>query len=444
MQEGLVLADRYAVARPLGRGGLGEVWEARDLRLRRQVAVKFVTGVARHPEAARRIGREAEVLAALRHRGIVTVYDAGTLRGEFGGHLPYVVMELLSGSSWETARVESVLETAASVADALAHAHGAKIAHRDVKPANIMITADGAPVLLDFGIARDDNALSMTVTATGNGFGTPSYMAPEQLAGARGDGSGDVYALGLIVLEKLTGRRDAVDLDPARSTLGRGAAALLARMTSPVPAERPSAIECAVRLRELARPPATGPVAATRPFDPPANTRSGGPEANDGRVPFAGPQEGFDVVLTAAGVRPGPVLKALRRLAGLGRDQAKDLVARAPCVVLSGLDQGAALEAKAALEVSGATVRVVSGPGGRERWQTVYDVELTAAAGRNLVPIIKVVRELTELGLKEVLEHVERAPCVLLTGLGHTAATEAKASLEAAGAAVAIAPTPLY
>lgn len=303
MREGMVLEDRYEVLRLLGRGGLGEVWEGQDRRLRRRVAVKFATGVVRYPEAARRFAHEAVVLASLQHRGIVTVYDSGTVHGEFGGQLPYIVMELLTGATWESARVDSVPETAAAVADALAHAHHAKIAHRDVKPANIMIEADGTPVLLDFGIARDDNALTSTVTATGHGFGTPLYMAPEQLAGARGDAAADVYALGLIVLEKLTGRRKSADLDPDRSPLGPRTVALLARMLSPVADGRVSAAECAAELRALARPSTAGGLGTTRPGAQPER-----PEVDAAADPYR-------VLGVARNASQDEVKRAFRRLA---------------------------------------------------------------------------------------------------------------------------------
>ena len=251
MREGLIVAERYRVHRLLGRGGLGEVWEATDPAFPRQVAIKFVTGAARYPQAATRFAREAPVLASLRHPGIVTVFDTGFIPGEYGGQMPYLVMELLTGTTWEHARVTSVTRTGARIADALAHAHAKKIAHRDVKPANIMILSDGTPVLLDFGIARDDNALSLTVTATGQGFGTPGYMAPEQWAGARGTDAVDIYALGLILQEKFTGRRDPADIDPARSPLPTGVCELLRRMTARTADDRPTATECAARLRAL-------------------------------------------------------------------------------------------------------------------------------------------------------------------------------------------------
>lgn len=301
MHEGMTVADRYTVRRLLGRGGLAEVWEAQDRKLRRPVAVKFMTGVARHPEAVARFSRESEVLAALRHPGIVTVFDAGTIRGEFGGQLPYMVMELVAGRPWSEASAVPVFGTAAAVADALAHAHAAKIAHRDVKPANVMIAENGAPVLIDFGIARDDNASSATVTATGNGFGTPRYMAPEQVAGKRGSAASDIYALGLVVLEKLTGSADPRTLDAVPPKIPAPTAAVLRRMTATAEADRPSAAESARQLRTLAEqsgatessePPATVTAARrprppvqrpSRPDSPPPVSPAGPPRVRRGR-----------------------------------------------------------------------------------------------------------------------------------------------------------------
>ncbi|NDZ80670.1 serine/threonine protein kinase [Streptomyces sp. SID10853] len=252
----MTVGGRYQVQRVLGRGGFGEVWEALDHNLNRRVAIKFITGVAQYPEAARRFAREARILASLNHGSIVTVHDAGTI--DHGGlPLPYLVMEMLHGGTWETAWPDSAVETGARLADALAHVHAANVVHRDVKPANIMICTDGRTVLMDFGIARDDNSLTRTVTTTGKAFGTPAYMAPEQFGGAGATPASDVYALGLVLVEKLTGQRG-----PAAQLTGAARAAvpghlvpLLTRMTSHLPQDRPSAAECARQLRAPAAKP---------------------------------------------------------------------------------------------------------------------------------------------------------------------------------------------
>ncbi len=250
MREGLTVGDRYRVERFLGRGGLGEVWEATDRTLDRRVAIKFVTGVTQYPEAAARFTREARTLASLRHGSIVTVHDAGTADHD-DQPLPYLVMELLDGATWEFAHVDSVVETGARLAGVLAHVHAAQIVHRDVKPANIMICADGRAVLMDFGIARDDASLTRTVTATGQFYGTPAFMAPEQLQGRAATPASDVYALGIVLVEKLTGHRLPVAqlMPQVRSSLHEPALSLLTRMTSAHPEQRPTAAECAALLR---------------------------------------------------------------------------------------------------------------------------------------------------------------------------------------------------
>jgi serine/threonine protein kinase len=248
----MTVGGRYRLQRVLGRGGLGEVWEALDETLGRRVAIKFVTGVVGYPEVKKRFAREARTLASLHHNSVVTVHDAGTV--DHNGHsLPYLVMERLDGDTWEKAQVGSVVETGARLADALGHVHQAKVVHRDVKPANIMICTDGRVVLMDFGIARSDRTLTGTANTTGMALGTPGYMAPEQLEGQAAPAS-DIYSLGLVLFEKLTGRRLAPTqtLPQARAAIPEHLLALLTRMTSPIPDERPSAAECAQELRAAA------------------------------------------------------------------------------------------------------------------------------------------------------------------------------------------------
>ncbi|MHC0433825.1 serine/threonine-protein kinase [Streptomyces sp. O3] len=246
----MAVGSRYRVERLLGRGGLGEVWEATDRTLGRRVAIKFVTGVRQHPEAARRFAREARTLASLRHGSVVTVHDAGTADHD-DQTLPYVVMELLDGATWEFSHVDSVAETGACLAETLAHVHAAKVVHRDIKPANIMICADGRTVLMDFGIARDDASLTRTATTTGKYFGTPGYMAPEQLQGRAATPASDVYALGIVLVEKLTGHRLPVAqlMPQVRSAIPGPVLSLLTRMTAALPEQRPTAAECAPLLR---------------------------------------------------------------------------------------------------------------------------------------------------------------------------------------------------
>ncbi|MEV5712087.1 serine/threonine-protein kinase, partial [Actinoallomurus sp. NPDC052274] len=210
-----VLAGRYELLSPLGRGGMGEVWEGEDRQLRRPVAVKLLTDDAlaghTHPdELARRFAREASVTAGLRTPGVPAVYDAGTYDGGL-----FLVLELIRGRTLGDLMAEEgplpvpwAAGIAAQVAAVLAAAHQGGLVHRDVKPQNVMLTGDGAVKVLDFGVAGlvDHSALSR-ITRTGQPVGTPAYMAPEQLHGRPATARTDLYALGCVLYEMLAGDR---------------------------------------------------------------------------------------------------------------------------------------------------------------------------------------------------------------------------------------------
>jgi serine/threonine-protein kinase len=206
---GLPQVPGYEVQAVLGRGGMGVVYKARHLRLGRTVALKMLlVGAYAGPHERARFQREAEAVAALRHANIVQVYDVGDHEGR-----PYFTMEFVEGGNLaqKLAGMPQPARQAAAVAAALAQAvhvaHQAGIVHRDLKPGNVLLTADGTPKITDFGLARrlDGEA---GPTQTGVPLGTPSYMSPEQAAGkARAIGPAtDVYALGAILYELLTGR----------------------------------------------------------------------------------------------------------------------------------------------------------------------------------------------------------------------------------------------
>jgi class 3 adenylate cyclase/tetratricopeptide (TPR) repeat protein len=198
---------RYQVRRPLGSGGFGDVYLGHDTQLDRPVAIKVLRTGPGCPQGDSELAlHEARRLARLRHRGIVTVHDVGMHEGQV-----YVVSDFLDGPdldrwlgnnrpTWpEAARI------AAAVADALAHVHAQLVVHRDVKPSNIILTADRAPVLVDFGLALDETQTGGS--ERGMVSGTPSYMSPEQAAGTahRIDGRTDIYSLGVVLYKMLTG-----------------------------------------------------------------------------------------------------------------------------------------------------------------------------------------------------------------------------------------------
>jgi serine/threonine protein kinase len=256
-----VIGGRYRLDLLVGRGGTAEVWKANDLQLDRTVALKLVT--APHDESAVRAADEARTLAQLSHPSLVQVYDAGT---DTSGR-PWVVMEFVEGQTLADAirrgplPVHRVAEIGAGVADALAHVHARGMVHRDVKPANVLLGKDRSVKLTDFGIARLVDAAK--VTSTGLMVGTASYLAPEQVAGEPVGPAADVYALGLLLLETLTGVREydgpAVEAAMARlhrspvmpPSLPPGWSGVLSAMTARDVAHRPSAEEAARALRAL-------------------------------------------------------------------------------------------------------------------------------------------------------------------------------------------------
>ncbi|HEY7668644.1 MAG TPA: serine/threonine-protein kinase [Actinomycetota bacterium] len=203
---GTILAHRYEIRAPLGRGGMGEVFEAVDRQLDRTVAVKILRPeLAADRRLVGRFRREARTTARLSHPGIVGVYDVG----EEGGRV-FIVMEFVAGSTFtELVRLAplppaSVARIGAAIADALAHAHERGVVHRDVSPGNLMLTSAGDAKLLDLGIARAAQG-SAGGPASTSVRGTPAYVAPEQARGGPTDQRADLYALGVVLTELLTG-----------------------------------------------------------------------------------------------------------------------------------------------------------------------------------------------------------------------------------------------
>ncbi|WP_431679342.1 protein kinase domain-containing protein [Kitasatospora sp. KL5] len=205
---GRALNGRYELTEILGVGGMATVYRAVDHQLGRQVAVKVLNGgLADDPRFAERFGREAQHAAMLVHPRIVMVFDSGLDQGS-----PYIVMELVQGrtlgrllAEQGVLPVDRAVGIAAAVCEALEVAHGAGLVHRDVKPGNIMIADDGGVKVVDFGIARANASAGQQLTQSASVLGTASYFSPEQATAAPLDGRSDLYAVGCVLMEMLTG-----------------------------------------------------------------------------------------------------------------------------------------------------------------------------------------------------------------------------------------------
>jgi len=273
------LADRYAIERELGRGGMATVFLARDLRHRRPVAIKVL-----HPELAAALGperflREIETVAGLQHPHILPLHDSGGAVGLLWYAMPYVQGESLRSRLTREKQlpVEDALDIASAVAAALAYAHDRGVIHRDIKPENILLEGDEA-VVADFGIARAvDSAGGTQLTETGMAVGTVTYMSPEQAAGERElDGRSDIYSLGCVLYEMLAGEppftgptvqavfakrfsEPIVPISRIRPSVPPAAELVVMKALASVPADRwPSARVLRQELAALQRAPTDG------------------------------------------------------------------------------------------------------------------------------------------------------------------------------------------
>jgi eukaryotic-like serine/threonine-protein kinase len=268
----MLLVGRYRLVRPVGAGGMGDVWAAHDMVLGREVALK-AQELGAYGDHARleRFQREAQSAAGLQHPNVVTIFDSGA-----EGETAFLVMELLPGPTIEAYVAErgplpeqEVIALTKGVAAGLAAAHAAGVVHRDIKPANLMFDARGTLKIVDFGIAHLAQTAATRLTATNTVIGSASYLAPEQAQGRRADERSDLYALGCVMTTMLTGRppfegehpwavmHQHVSVAPPRIGDRRpgvcpAVEALVAQMLSKGPQDRPrSALAVLDRLRDL-------------------------------------------------------------------------------------------------------------------------------------------------------------------------------------------------
>ncbi len=294
--EPVVLAGRYRLERRLAQGGMAEVWLATDVSLDRKVALKWLKpSLATDPVVAERFRREAIAVAGLTHPNIVAVHDVFEDQGRQA-----VVMQLVDGKSLRQLldvqtrlSPELTIHIGTCVASALDAAHHAGFVHRDVKPGNILVTADGRVLLTDFGIAKGLDTSGDDLTSDNVMMGTAKYLSPEQVRGRRLDGRADLYSLGLVLYECLAGRvpflgetdadtalarlqRDPTDLGRLRPTIPRGLVNLIHRLLSRNPNHRPATgAELRAELLRVADEPPPDLTPLGRP--PPPNASTTGP-----------------------------------------------------------------------------------------------------------------------------------------------------------------------
>lgn len=274
----VVLNDRYELRGLIGQGGMAEVYRGFDRVLDREVAVKLMRTALAEEVDQRRFASETRLLASLNHPHLVMLLDAGVDESA-GPARPWLVMELVTGPTLARRLADGplpageVAAVGAGLATALAHVHANGIVHRDVKPANVLLTATGAAKLADFGVARLTEEHS-DLTGTGHAIGTAAYLAPEQVSGLPVTGATDVYALGLVLLEALTGQRTYAGTPTEAAfarlhrgplipvSLGAGWIHLLDAMTASDPRERPAAEQAAAQLAAMRSSPAREPGSA--------------------------------------------------------------------------------------------------------------------------------------------------------------------------------------
>jgi serine/threonine protein kinase len=299
----------YEIVRLIGFGGMGQVYRARDTRLGREVAVKVLSPHAADAQALSRLAAEARAASALNHPNLITVFELVE-----DARTPYIVTELVEGRTVREALrdgplpLEEALDVARQAAEGLARAHASGIVHRDVKPENLMVRTDRLVKLLDFGLVkwlapgRPAGAAGFAPPLTAPGFviGTAGYMSPEQVRGEAVGTATDVFALGIVLSEMLSGRHPFLR-DSSADTMS----AILRNSPEPLPASVPA--EAAALVRECleksagSRPAASEVAARLAALRPPAATVPPPAEEPDARSPSPSPRRGLRFLLALAG-----------------------------------------------------------------------------------------------------------------------------------------------
>ncbi|HEY6049866.1 MAG TPA: protein kinase, partial [Thermoanaerobaculia bacterium] len=315
----------YEILAPLGAGGMGEVYRARDERLRRDVAIKVLSAdVSDDPDRRKRFEQEARAASSLNHHNLVTIHDIGEKDGAV-----YIAMELVEGRTLRDIQSEGpmatkrLIDVAFQMADGLAKAHSAGIVHRDLKPENVMLTKDGVIKILDFGLAKllpregelsQDSATAIQETRPGTVLGTIGYMSPEQASGKPADFRSDQFSLGSILYELATGKRAFQRATTAETLTAiiREEAEPVGKLNSAVPAPFRWLIE-----RCLSKDP-EGRYAATR--DLASDLRSIRDHLSEASVPggVSGPVPASPAALPRRGRALGRVIALLAILAAFG------------------------------------------------------------------------------------------------------------------------------